>query len=211
AYELYLEQIKVHETSYPLSLAVDVLQAYHPDLFYNYFAITYSQKTNDTYRVLVTATDYNTARAAAKDIVFSCCHNNDLLDPKEIIAKRTDLNFDISLPRSIYTLGPKQLADTGVGSSTNTYILIPQQLEFPSSPISEIPYYYTREPTPPPQQNRFLRLLQQTFSPATRTTAPPLPPNSRPANWLKEFRRAATANKCSATRKLQLAPVYLNE
>ena len=64
AYELYLEQIEVHETSYPSSLAVDVLQAYHPDLFCticypiailychfwrfwetyqdNYFTITYS-------------------------------------------------------------------------------------------------------------------------------------------------------------------------
>ena len=30
-----------------------------------------------------------------------------------------------------------------------------------------------------------------------------------PADWLKEFKRAATANKWSAARKLQLAPVYL--
>src|SRR6185437_564236 len=30
-----------------------------------------------------------------------------------------------------------------------------------------------------------------------------------PADWLKEFRRAATANKWNAARKLQLAPVYL--
>jgi hypothetical protein len=401
AYELYLEQIEVHETSHPSSLAVDVLQAQHPDLscticypvanlyrpfrrFWrtyrdNYFAITYSQKTNDAYQVLVTATDYNTVRAAARDIVFSCRYNNDLLDPKEIIAGlllehtpytlaptlpldfeatlldlhiedllpstplqrtenllfdfqnqlgRTELHFDTSPPRSIYTLGPEQLADAGVGSSTNTYIPIPQRFELPSSPISEIPYHYTREPTPPPQQHRFLRYLRQTFSPATRTTDPPPPPVTEfyptvnldiavtprhtppllntpplnnqnlidplnhyiqnqdativrpdsppqfeeinlqpiveelnpilppiqpenlmgdqalrvaaqaitdlaaalgqgsektlitvtdfygdgtqdPADWLKEFRRAATANKWSAARKLQLAPVYL--
>jgi len=215
AYELYLEQIEEHQTSHPSSLAVDVLQAYHPDLscticypianlyrpfrrFWstyrdNYFATTYSQKTNDAYQVLVTATDYNTVRAAARDIVFSCRYNNDLLDPKEIIAGlllehtsytlaptlpldfeatlldlhiedllpstpfqtrlrtenllfdfqnqlgRADLNFDTSPPRSIYTLGPEQLADTGAGSSTDTYIPIPQRLDFPSSPISEIP------------------------------------------------------------------------
>ena len=30
-----------------------------------------------------------------------------------------------------------------------------------------------------------------------------------PADWLKEFRRAATANRWSNERKLQLAPVYL--
>ena len=402
AYELYLEQIEVHETSHPSSLAVDVLQAYHPDLscticypvanlyrpfrrFWgtyrdNYFATQYSQKTNDSYCILVAATDYNTARAAARDIVFSCRYNNDLLDPKEVIAGlllahtpytlaptlplnfeatlldlhiedllpstpastrprtenllfdfqnqlgRTELNFDVSPPRSIFTLGPEQLADTGVGSSTNTYIPIPPSLALPSSPISEIPYHYTRETTPPPR-NRLFRYLQQTFSPA-RTTVPPsplvteyyptvnldinvtprhtppllntpplndqnlidpldhyiqnqdativradsppqfeeinlqplveelnpiLPPNQPenlmgdqalrdaaqaitglanalgqgsektlitvadfygdgtqdPADWLKEFRRAATANRWSAERKLQLAPVYL--
>ena len=32
AYELYLEQIEVHRTSHPSSLAIDILQAYHPDL-----------------------------------------------------------------------------------------------------------------------------------------------------------------------------------
>jgi hypothetical protein len=108
AYELHLEQIEVHTTSHPSSLAVEVLQAYHPDLscticypvanlyrpfrrFWgtyrdNYFATQYSQKTSDSYHILVTATDYNTARATARDIVFSCRYNNDLLDPKEIIA-----------------------------------------------------------------------------------------------------------------------------
>ena len=108
AYEIYLEQIEVHRTSHPSSLAVDVLQAQHPDLscaicypvvnlyrpfrrFWrtyrdNHFATTYSQKTTDAYQILVTATDYNTVRAAARDIVFSCRYSNDLLDPKEIIA-----------------------------------------------------------------------------------------------------------------------------
>ncbi|CAG8475975.1 28446_t:CDS:2 [Racocetra persica] len=105
AYELYLEQIKVHKTSHPSLLAIDILQAYHPDL--------------------------------------SC---------------------------------PEQLANTSAGSSTDTYILIPQRPEFPFLPISEIPHHYIRDPTPPPQQNHFLRLLQQIFSSATRTTAPPLPP-----------------------------------
>src|SRR6185437_1248584 len=107
AYELYLEQIEVHRTSHPSSLAVDVLQAYHPDLscticypianlyrpfrrFWkiyrdNYFATTYSQKTNDTYQVLVTATDYNTVRATAREIVFSCHYNNDLLTQKKLL------------------------------------------------------------------------------------------------------------------------------
>ena len=33
AYELYLEQIEVHETSHPSSLIIDVLQAYYSDLF----------------------------------------------------------------------------------------------------------------------------------------------------------------------------------
>ena len=41
---------------------------------------------------------------------------------------RADLNFDTSLPRSIYTLDPEQLADTGASSSTDTYILIPNDL-----------------------------------------------------------------------------------
>src|SRR6185437_6786511 len=121
AYELYLEQIEAHETSHPLSLAVDILQAYHPDLscticysifdlyrpfrrFWktyqdNYFATTYSQKKNNAYRVLVTATNYNTARAATRDIVFSYYYNNDLLDPKEVIAS-------LLLEHTSYTLAP---------------------------------------------------------------------------------------------------------
>ena len=259
AYQLHLEQIEAHETSHPSPLAVEALQALHPDLscitcyppvnlyhpfrrFWrsykdNYFAHHYTQKTNDAYRTLVTAQDYNSVRAAARDIVFSCRYNNDLLDPKEVIAGllleytqytlastlprdfdstlldlyiedllpsfalsptrlrtqnllsglrdqpfETELDFETSAPRSIFNLGPEQLADPQIGSSSlppynedTTYIPFRQRFELPSSPISEIPLYRTRQTTPPPQSNRFLRWVQS-LSPTARTNNPPPPP-----------------------------------
>jgi hypothetical protein len=108
AYDLYLEYIEAHDSSYPSSLAVEVLQAQNPDLscrecypavtyhrsyrrFWpnyrdTYTATRYTQKIVNAHFDLSVARSYNTARAASRDIVFSCRYANPYLDPADIIA-----------------------------------------------------------------------------------------------------------------------------
>src|SRR5260364_315161 len=109
AYQIHLAQIEAHEASYPTSLATEALQITHPDLscsicfpptiyhrqfrtFWTeyqsaYFANRYTQQTIVAYFELrQLRIDYNTARAAARDIVFSCRYSNPNLNPREVIS-----------------------------------------------------------------------------------------------------------------------------
>ncbi|KAF0538747.1 hypothetical protein F8M41_007515 [Gigaspora margarita] len=105
AYQLHLEQIEAHETSYPSPLV-----------------------TNNAYRALVTAQNYNSARAAARDIVFSCRYNNDILDPKEVIA-------GLLLEYTLYTLASilscdfdSNLLDLYIEDLLSSFVLSPTRL-----------------------------------------------------------------------------------
>src|SRR5260363_430741 len=108
AYQIHLEQIEAHNLHHPSALATEVIQVNDPDLscrlcyppvgyhrafrrFWNeyqdtYFAHRYTQQTVDAHFILTLPRDYNTLRAAARDIVFSCRYNNPHLDPLAVIA-----------------------------------------------------------------------------------------------------------------------------
>jgi len=108
AYQIHLEQIEAHDASHPSTLAVEVQQIVNPDLscivcyppvhyfrafrtFWNryqpaYLATSYTQQTIANFHTLREPNTYNTVRAAARDIVFSCRYNNPHLNPIEVIA-----------------------------------------------------------------------------------------------------------------------------
>src|SRR6185437_12973981 len=47
---------------------------------------SYTQQTIDNFHTLRKPNNYNTVRAAARDIVFSCRYNNPHLNPTKVIA-----------------------------------------------------------------------------------------------------------------------------
>ena len=119
AYQIHLEQIEAHDIHHPSPLATEVIQVTDPDLschicyppvgyhrafrrFWNeyrntYFAYRYTQRTVDAHFILTLPRDYNTLRAAARDIVFSCRYNNPHLDPLAVIAALLRANTRFTL------------------------------------------------------------------------------------------------------------------
>ncbi len=149
AYQIHIERIQAHDLQHQnTSLAYTVLQALDPDLscqlcypgtnyhrtyrtFWNWYrkeysAKSYSQQTISAHLELTHSSSYNQARAAARDIAFSCRYNTPLDNPKNII--------QILLNKyTRYTLLPHLPLDFEV-TSFDTYI------EFQTNPTTNNPY-----------------------------------------------------------------------
>ena len=149
AYQIYIERIQAHDLQYQnTSSAYTVLQALDSNLSYQlcylgtnyhrtyrtfwnwyrkeYSAKSYSQQTISAHLELTHSSSYNKARAAARDIVFSCRYNTPLDNPKNII--QTLLN-----KYTRYTLLPHLPLDFEV-TSFDTYI------EFQTNSTTNNPY-----------------------------------------------------------------------
>ncbi|CAG8611945.1 5653_t:CDS:1, partial [Paraglomus occultum] len=108
AYQIHIERIQAHDSRHQnTSQAYTVLQTLDPDLscqlcypgttlhrsyrnFWNwykrtYYAQSYSQQTATAHLELINSSTYSRARAAARDIIFSCRYNIPIENPKNIV------------------------------------------------------------------------------------------------------------------------------
>ena len=110
AYQIHIERIQAHDRQHQnTSQAYTVLQTIDPDLscrlcfpgtnfhrsyrvFWSWYsreysANNYSQQTITAHLILTNRPTYTEARAATRNIVFSCCYRTPLDNPRNIIAE----------------------------------------------------------------------------------------------------------------------------